>query len=59
MNDIKEANSQAQLIADDNFDAVVDAQYDEMTDEFSAEFEMMEYAARSYDNDSKFYGENV
>ena len=46
MNDIKEANSQAQLIADDNFDAVVDAQYDEMTDEFSAEFEMMEYAAR-------------
>ena len=57
--DINIANSQAQLIADDNFDAVVDAQYDEMTDEFSAEFEMMEYAARSYDNDSKFYGETL
>lgn len=59
MNDIKEANSQAQMIADELYDAIADAQYAEMTAEFSAEFEMMEYAARSYDNDSQYFGETV
>lgn len=56
---MNELNGLLQLIADDNNDSVVDAQYDEMTAEFSAEFEMMEYAARSYDNDTIASGELV
>lgn len=54
-----ELNGQLMLIADENYETIVDAQYDEMTAEFSAEFEMMEYAARSYDNDTIASGELV
>jgi hypothetical protein len=54
-----ELNGQLMLIADENYDSVVDAQYDEMTAEFSREFEMMNYAAASYDNDAQYYGEKV
>ena len=52
-------NQELQLLADEHYESIVDAQYDEMTDEFSAEFEMMEYAASSYDADAKYYGEKV
>jgi hypothetical protein len=56
---LDELNGLLQLIAEDNFESMVDAQYDEMVDELSAEFEMMNYAAASYDNDAQYYGEKV
>lgn len=51
-----ELNGLLQLIGNEYNDSIVDAQYDEMTAEFSAEFEMMDYASRSYDNDAIEYG---
>jgi len=56
---LDELNGLLQLIAEENFESMVDAQYDEMVDELSAEFEMMNYAAASYDNDAQYYGEMV
>jgi hypothetical protein len=56
---LDELNGLLQLIAEENFESMVDAQYDEMVDELSAEFEMMNYAAASYDNDAQYYGEKV
>ena len=47
-----ELNGLLSLIADENYKIVVDSQYDEMTDEFSAEFEMMSYASESYNDDA-------
>jgi hypothetical protein len=37
-------------------DEQVEILYNEMVDEFTAEFEMQEYAARSYDADAVSYG---
>lgn len=54
-----ELNGLLQLMADDHYESLTEVQHDEMVAEFSAEFEMMEYAARSYDNDAIAYGENV
>ena len=51
-----ELNGLLSLIADENYEMVVDSQYDEMTDEFSAEFEMMRYASESYNDDAIVYG---
>ena len=51
-----ELNGLLSLIADENCEMVVDSQYDEMTDEFSAEFEMMSYASQSYNDDAIIYG---
>ena len=56
---LDELNGLLQLIAEENFESMVDAQYDEMVDELTAEFEMMNYAAASYDNDAQYYGEKV
>lgn len=54
-----ELNGLLQIIAEENYESITDSQHDEMVDEFSAEFEMMEYAASSYDNDAIRYGEMV
>jgi hypothetical protein len=54
-----ELNGLLQLIADEHFESLAEIQHDEMVAEFSAEFEMLEYAARSYDNDAVAYGELV
>lgn len=54
-----ELNGLLQILAEDHIDSIVDAQYDDMTAEFSAEFEMINYAAASYDNDAIAYGEFV
>jgi hypothetical protein len=51
-----ELNGLLNLIADENYDSVVDAQYDEMTDQFSAEFEMMSYETERYNDDAYQYG---
>ena len=56
---LDELNGLLQIIAEEHFKSITDAQHDEMVDEFSAEFEMMNYAAASYDNDAVAYGEMV
>lgn len=54
-----ELNGLLQILAEDHIDSIVDAQYDDMTAEFSASFEMMNSAAASYDNDAIVYGEFI
>jgi hypothetical protein len=54
-----ELNGLLQLMADEHFESLAEIQHDEMVAEFSAEFEMLEYAARSYDNDAVAYGEII
>lgn len=44
-------------IAEERVAEIIDAMYDEYIDEMCAENELMEYAARSYDNDAQAYGE--
>jgi hypothetical protein len=56
---IDELNGLLQLVADDHYESLAEVQHDEMVAEFSAEFEMMNYAAASYDNDAQYYGEKL
>lgn len=43
-------------LAEEAIDEQVEILYNEMVDELTAEFEMQEYAARSYDADAVSYG---
>lgn len=53
---INEINEELKAIAEYNIEMANDIMYDEMVDELTAEFEMTEYAARSYDYDAVSYG---
>ena len=52
-----EINELARELAEITLTAYTDAEYEAMMDAAWAEHMMMEYAARSYDNDAIAYGE--
>ena len=53
---LDEINMELKALADYNLELETKAIYDEMVNEMCAEFEMLEYAARSYDADCLSYG---
>lgn len=58
MSDIQDfINATLQIIAEEDRQKAIDNQYMEMIDSYFAEMEMLEYAARSYDNDVEAYAE--
>lgn len=58
MSDIQDfINATLQIIADEDRQKAIDNQYMEMIDSYFAEMAMLEYAARSYDNDAEAYAE--
>lgn len=50
-------NKELLEIGNDHVAEVIDAMYDDYIDEFTAEEEVLRYAAFSYDNDAQAYGE--
>lgn len=50
-------NQELRVMADEAVQAAVDLEYEAMMDSWMAEMVMMEYAARSYDNDVEAYAE--
>ena len=50
-------NQELQELADEAVKAAVDLEYEAMLESWMAEMMMMEYAARSYDNDVEAYAE--
>ena len=53
---LDEINMELKAIADYNLEMEIKVIYDEMVNEMCAAYEMMEYAARSYDADAVSYG---
>lgn len=53
---LDEINMELKAIADYNLEMEIKVIYDEMVNEMCAGFEMLEYAARSYDADAVSYG---
>jgi hypothetical protein len=53
---LDEINMELKALAAYNLEMETKAIYDEMVNEMCAEFEMLEYAARSYDADCLSYG---
>jgi len=53
---LNEINMELKALAAYNLELKTKAIYDEMVNEMCAEFEMMEYAAHSYDADAVSYG---
>ena len=53
---LEEINMELKAISYGIYKSNVDMMYEEMVNEMCAEFEMMEYAARSYDEDAVIYG---
>lgn len=53
---LDEINMELKALAAYNLELETKAMYDEMVNEMCAGFEMLEYAARSYDADAVSYG---
>ena len=53
---IDNINAELQFLADEAYDAVVEAMFEDYIDEFMANEELMMYASNSYDCDCVYYG---
>jgi hypothetical protein len=53
---IDEVNAELQLIAADNLDALVEAEYEEFLEQQYQLWELDQYANDCYDLDAEFYG---